>query len=71
MSDPRGPRRTIKTAEFTPTGYVLTYEECDHVGSGNATMVHRAGDESRCFSCVGEAEDYHVERTPDGFIVPR
>ena len=60
MRDPRGPIRTIKSVEFTPQANLITYEECDHVGQGNATMSFKVGSQSRCFACRGENDPGQV-----------
>lgn len=52
-ADPRGPFRTIRSVEWTPTGNLVTFDECGHVGEKNATMTFKVGYQDRCFDCRG------------------
>lgn len=50
-TDPRGPLRTISAVEWTPTAYVVAFEECGHTAHLNATMAVKVGERAHCLTC--------------------
>lgn len=52
MSDPRGPFRTVRAVERTPSANLTTFRECGHTANLNPTMnPAKPGDQVRCFEC--------------------
>jgi len=49
-SDPRGPLRTIKAVEETPSATLLTLD-CGHVNAHAQHFSYRIGDSCHCFAC--------------------
>ena len=51
--DPRGPRRTIVTAESTPEHWLLTLD-CGHVSHGTSHFWFEVGTTHHCLQCRKE-----------------
>lgn len=51
--DPRGPLRTIVSAQHEPHAAIVTLS-CGHVREFNQIYSYKVGEEARCFDCARE-----------------